>query len=41
VNRFEKNFFEKYVPEGHEIKGIIHEHWVRIIGKLFFWLTMG
>ncbi|MDC0506237.1 hypothetical protein OAN96_01430 [Candidatus Gracilibacteria bacterium] len=41
MNRFEKNFFGKYVPEGQEIKGIIHEHWVRIIGKLFFWMTAG
>jgi len=41
VNRFEKNFFGKYVPEGQEIKWIIHEHWVRIIGKLFFWMTAG
>ncbi len=41
MNRFEKNFFGRYVPEGQEIKWIIHEHWVRIIGKLFFWMTAG
>lgn len=41
MNRFEKKFFERYVPQGQEIKGIIHQHWVWIIGTLFFWLIAG
>ena len=42
MNSFEHKFFEKYVPEGHEIKAIVHEHWIKIVDNLFlaFWLAV-
>lgn len=33
-----KSFFQKYLSEWQEIKWIIHQHWVRIIDKIFFYL---
>ena len=41
MNRFEENFFLKYIPEGQEMKGIIHEHWIRIVDNLILWLGLG
>jgi len=38
MNNFEINFFKKYIPEGQTIEGVIHQHWIKITGKLFFWL---
>ncbi len=35
MNRFEQTFFQKYVPEWQDIKGVIHEHWIKIVGRLF------
>jgi len=38
MNSFEEKFFKKYIPEWQEMRWIIHQHWVRIIGQLFFWM---
>lgn len=42
MNSFEARFFEKYVPEGHTIKTIIHEHWIKIVNNLIlsFWMAV-
>lgn len=40
MNNFEKTFFKKYIPEWSKIKGIIHEHWIKIINKLLIWLIL-
>ena len=40
MNKFEISFFKKYTPEGQIIKGVIHEHWVRIIYTLILWLML-
>lgn len=41
MNSFEEHFFAKYVPEWQKIRGIVHIHWLDIIGKiligLFLW----
>jgi len=34
MNKFQEKFFEKYIPEWHEIQAIIHEHWINILDKL-------
>ncbi|MCD5380385.1 hypothetical protein LR004_00500 [Candidatus Gracilibacteria bacterium] len=34
MNKFEQTFFQKYVPEGQSIKGVIHEHWIKIVDNL-------
>ncbi|MDD3646564.1 MAG: hypothetical protein PHH06_04095 [Candidatus Gracilibacteria bacterium] len=34
MNKFESKFFDKYIPEGHTIKTIIHEHWIKIVNSL-------
>ena len=39
MNNFEAKFFKKYTPEWQRIKTVIHQHWVWIIWKLFFWIT--
>lgn len=38
MNNFEKKFFKKYIPEWQVIKAVIHQHWVKIIWRLFFWI---
>ncbi len=42
MNSFELKFFEKYIPEWQKIKFVVHEHWIKIIDKLFltFWLAV-
>jgi len=35
MNKFEQTFFQKYVPEWQSIKWVIHEHWIKIVDKLF------
>jgi hypothetical protein len=40
MNKFEKRFFKKYIPEWQEIKWIIHEHWIVILKILFVWINM-
>lgn len=31
-------FFKKYIPEWHEVLWLVHEHWVRIIDKIFLYM---
>ena len=40
MNNFEKTFFKKYISEWLTVKWIIHEHWVKILDRLFLriWL---
>jgi len=38
MNNFETTFFKKYVPEWQEIKEVIHQHWIKITWRIFFWL---
>lgn len=40
MNKFEKSFFSKYVPEWQEIQWVLHSHFVNIFNKLFLWLTL-
>lgn len=40
LNSFEIKFFEKYIPEGHTIKNIVHQHWIKIVDNLFLSLSM-
>ena len=40
MNKFEKNFFKKYIPEGQEMKWTIHEHRLKIINTIFLWLSL-
>lgn len=40
MNSFDYKFFEKYTPEWQEIQHIVHQHWIKIIWKLFFWLFL-
>ena len=40
MNSFDYNFFKKYVPEWQQMLHIVHQHWVKIIWKLFFWLFL-
>ena len=40
MNSFDYKFFEKYTPEWQEMKHIVHQHWINIIWKLFFWLFL-
>lgn len=36
MNNFDKIFFSKYIPENAQIKAIIHQHIITILGKIFF-----
>lgn len=42
MNSFETKFFEKYTPEWHTIKTVIHEHWIKIVDNLIlsFWMAV-
>ena len=42
MNKFDLNFFAKYVPEGHEIKDVVHSHPVNILFSLLIkiWLLV-
>lgn len=40
MNKFESNFFKKYIPEWLEIKWIIHSHFIEIYSLVFLWLCM-
>lgn len=42
MNKFESKFFDKYIPEWHTIKTIIHEHWIKIVNSLVlsFWMAV-
>lgn len=40
MNKFDKIFFKKYVPNGQEILWIIHEHFIVILDKLLIWLAL-
>lgn len=40
MNKFESNFFKKYIPEWQEIKWILHIHFMEIFAKLFLWLWL-
>ncbi|MCT4616992.1 MAG: hypothetical protein N4A38_02150 [Candidatus Gracilibacteria bacterium] len=41
MNNFDKTFFKKYVPEGQEILGIVHEHFIVIIDRILVNLFFG
>ena len=41
MNTFEKNFFVKYIPEWQEIQGVIHQHFIKIVGHLSLWIWLG
>ena len=34
MNSFEQTFFKKYTPEWQDIRGIIHEHWLKIVNNI-------
>jgi len=38
---YKEAFFEKYIPEWQEIKGIIHEHIIVILDKVILWIIFG
>ncbi|MDD3302991.1 MAG: hypothetical protein PHN31_05510 [Candidatus Gracilibacteria bacterium] len=38
MNRYEKLFFKKYIPEGSDVKYIVHEHFVVIMNRLLVML---
>ena len=40
MNNFEKTFFRKYISEWLTVKWIIHEHWVKILDRLFLRLWL-
>jgi hypothetical protein len=40
MNSFDYKFFEKYTPEWQEIQHIVHQHWINIIWKVFFWMFL-
>lgn len=40
MNKFESNFFNKYVPEWQSIRWINHIHFVEIFLKLFLWISL-
>ncbi|MDQ7023463.1 MAG: hypothetical protein Q9M97_08240 [Candidatus Gracilibacteria bacterium] len=40
MNNFEKTFFVKYIPEGQEVRGIIHEHWIKIADNVLLRLGL-
>jgi len=40
MNNFEKTFFKKYIPEGQEVKWVIHEHWIKIIDNILLRLGL-
>ncbi len=40
MNKFEKSFFEKYIPEWQVIEWILHIHFIEILSKLFLWMSM-
>ncbi len=33
-------FYQKYIPEGQEIKLIIHQHWLSVMDSFVLWLTL-
>ncbi len=39
MNKFENTFFTKCLPENHEIRWIIHIHFIDIFSKLFLWIS--
>lgn len=41
MNAFEEIFFKKYIPEGQEIRGIVHIHPIDILWKIFLYMFMG
>ena len=40
MNNFEKTFFKKYIPEGQEVRWIIHEHWIKIADNILLRLGL-
>lgn len=40
MNKFEKSFFSKYLPEWYEIKWVLHIHFIEIFLKIFLWIIM-
>ena len=40
MNNFEKTFFKKYIPEGQEVKWVIHEHWIKIVDNMLLRLGL-
>lgn len=40
MNHFDFTFFEKYTPEGQEMQHIVHQHWIKILGKIFLLLFL-
>jgi hypothetical protein len=40
MNKFESTFFKKYIPEWHNIKWILHIHFIEIFAQIFLWLSM-
>ncbi|QFR39323.1 hypothetical protein A9Q91_03745 [Candidatus Gracilibacteria bacterium 28_42_T64] len=41
MNTFDKRFFQKYTPEGQDIRGIVHQHPIDVLGRVFLWLGLG
>lgn len=40
MNKFESNFFKKYIAEWQGIKWILHIHFIDIYAMIFLWLSM-
>ncbi|MDD5213441.1 MAG: PH domain-containing protein [Candidatus Gracilibacteria bacterium] len=41
MNKFEKEFFKKYIPESQEILGVVHVHFMVIFDRIFLLLIFG
>ena len=41
MNTFEKIFFARYVPEGQELKWVVHEHFLVVVRTLIVWMSFG
>jgi len=40
MNHFDFTFFEKYTPEWQKMQHIVHQHWIKILGKIFLLLFL-
>ncbi len=41
MNTFDKRFFQKYTPEWQDIRGIVHQHPIDVLWRVFLWLWLG
>ncbi|MDD4151257.1 MAG: PH domain-containing protein [Candidatus Gracilibacteria bacterium] len=41
MNKFEKEFFKRYISEQEEVLGVIHKHFVLIIDNILIYLIFG